>query len=748
MRWTDFIDYKELEKTISVLKPDHQLFEVRLFGADKRRVVSGYFTDSKTLIKALDTVDLRGKNLYLTLNKVNEALYSRTQHDRFVANVNTTSDPDIDRYEWLFIDLDPKRPTDVSSSDSELKRAEELKEDVKRYLTGMGFHAPVEALSGNGYHLLYKIDMQNDDDSKMLINNCLLALSMYFDNQAVKIDTVNYNPARICKLHGTLAQKGSSTADRPHRMSKLLFVPDPIEVNKKEILDQLAGLLPKQPQTQPARKPSGDFDIRDWLAKHGMTYKEEAGRDCQMFLLDECPFDASHRNGDSKIFAYSNGAIAFKCHHNSCRDKKWQDVRLKFEPDAYDGKDQDERIEAAYQKHKKQRQQASDPVPLPGEETKPKKKKRKFRKLKSADGLMKKDLPDPKVLVGVDDELPFLVEGTCILSAKPKLGKSWFALSLCLAIAKGEKFLGYQTAKKSVLYLDLETSEVIQKKRLTKVLKGEHVPSNLYIETETDPLDDGLIDQLENYVAQDPELGLIVIDVFQMVRSASKNFKESEYEHAYRDIGPLNEFAQKNHLAVVLVCHDRKTVDPDDPFSNILGSTGLQGAVSQMIVMYRKHKGDPIHVSTKGKTIDGVIDMNVKLDKAEWSKVDYDPDDESNQLELEYQESQIRKAVIEIAKRSGDAGWKGRCSWIIQESVEYDVPIVESAKQVGGFLHRHQGRFLKNDSVKISIINNGSGAKTYKICQSTVDTVDVNEALTVDGFEKADNYGEYEIPFV
>lgn len=384
-----------------------------------------------------------------------------------------------------------------------------------------------------------------------------------------------------------------------------------------------------------------------------------------------------------------------------------------------------------------------------GEVVKPKEKpKRKLRKLKTAEGLMEKDIPEPQVFVGVGDELPFLVEGTCILSAKPKLGKSWFALALCIAISNGEDFLGYKTQKKSVLYLDLETSEPIQKKRLLKVLKGKPVPTNFYLETETDALDHGLLDQLEYYIKQDNDLGVIVFDVFQMIRSAAKNFKESEYDHAYRDITPLNEFAQRNHVSIILVCHDRKTVDPDDPFSNILGSTGLQGAVSQMIVMYRKHKGDPIHISTKGKTIDGVIDMNVQLDKAEWSKVDYDPDDESNQLELEYQESQIRKAVIEIAKRSGDAGWKGRCSWIIQESVEYDVPIVESAKQVGGFLHRHQGRFLANDGVKISIINNGSGAKTYKICQSTVDTVDENEALTVDGFEKADNYGEYEIPFV
>ena len=89
-----------------------------------------------------------------------------------------------------------------------------------------------------------------------------------------------------------------------------------------------------------------------------------------------------------------------------------------------------------------------------------------MRKLKTAEALMLKDIPEPKVYVGVGDELPILVEGTCILSAKPKLGKSWLALALCLAVANGEDFLGYKTKKCSSLYLDLETSEALQQKRL------------------------------------------------------------------------------------------------------------------------------------------------------------------------------------------------------------------------------------------------------------------------------------------
>lgn len=370
----------------------------------------------------------------------------------------------------------------------------------------------------------------------------------------------------------------------------------------------------------------------------------------------------------------------------------------------------------------------------------------KIRKLKTAEGLIEKDIPEPVVLVGVGAELPFLVEGTCILSAKPKLGKSWLALALCLAVANGEDFLGYKTLKSSALYLDLETSESIQKKRLLKMLDGKPVPKNFYLETETNSIDDGFVDQLEAYIKEDPQLKLIVVDVFQIIRSPSKNFKETEYAHAYRDLTPLNELAQKHHISIILVCHDRKAVDPDDPFSNILGSTGIQGAATQMIVMFKKKKDDPIHVSVKGKTIDGLPELNVKLDKAKWEVVEGNgAEQEQLRDELMYRESGIRAAVLKIINAEGR--WKGRCGELIQKSVEHDVPIIETAKQVGGFLHRQIGRFLREDGIKILIIKNGTGGTVYEISKSTVDTVDENEWLTVDEAKKADKYGLCEIPF-
>lgn len=750
MRWEEYIDPAGVRKAVEVLQEPGKVFEVRVIGTSggRKDIMSGYFRDADTLLKQFDTIDVRGKNIYITLGEVKEECFARSQSEHFERNPSTTSDNEIVRYRWLFVDLDPVRPTGISSSDDEVRKARELSAAVQEYMSGLGFKEPVRAMSGNGYHLLYRISILNDAAGRELVERCLKTLSALFDTDAVKIDTTNSNPSRICKLHGTLAQKGTSTQKRPHRMSGLIYLPEQVEVTDRKVLEALAGELPEQPeQTRPGRGAASkqqEFDLLGFMNDHGMTYTEDVNDRAKIFRLDHCPFDSSHTNGDAKIFLYSNGAIAFKCHHNSCRRYKWQDVRLKFEPDAYDQDPDllDEKYDVGYKRHLEAKQEEQ-----PAAE-KPKKKEVKFRKLKDASELLAKNIPEPKVFIGVGAELPLLVEGTCILSAKPKLGKSWFAMAMCVAIANGDDFLGYKTNQCSTLYLDLETGESLQQRRLKKILNGAPAPKNFYLDTETVSLENGFVPQIEDYLRQDPNLGVVVIDVFQIIRSASKSQKETEYEHAYRDITPLNELAQKHHICIVLVCHDRKAVDPDDPFANILGSTGLQGAASQMIVMFRKRKDDPIHISVKGKTIDGLPELNVKLDKAQWVMVEgvNSADRERYEMDTEYTESNIRQAVIEIA--NNQAVWKGRCATLINDAIELGIPITESPKHVGGFLHRHQGRFLDKDGVKITITSEGTASKTYRIQKTTIGTIGESEEIPLVKWEEASEYGPSEIPFL
>lgn len=354
MRQAGYLNENQIRKTISILKPDNELFEIRILSSNKKSIISGYFRDADTLIQALDRVDVRSKNIYITLNCVKDELYSRMQHDTFLQVSQTTSDTEIIGYEWLFIDLDPVRPAGISSSEDELNAAIEQAKKIYLYLKELGFNEPVKALSGNGCHLLYNIGLINNQKNEDLVKNCLNALAEMFDTDQVKVDTTNYNPARICKLHGTLAQKGANTEDRPHRMSRIFSAPDVIERTDKVFLQKLADNLPEKIPA-PSTYKGQEFNLPQFMADNHLTYsKTSAGKDSIVYHLDECPFNDSHKDGDAKIFLYTNGAIAFKCHHNSCSQYKWQDVRQKYDPGCYDKPiytDFDARIDEGWKQH-------------------------------------------------------------------------------------------------------------------------------------------------------------------------------------------------------------------------------------------------------------------------------------------------------------------------------------------------------------------------------------------------------------
>lgn len=709
MKWKEYLDEQEIRKAISILKPNNQLFEIRVLSEDKRKKLSGYFTDTDTLFHAFDNIDVRGCNVYISLNEIHDGCLSRLQSNRFVANAQTTSDSDITRYQWMLVDLDPKRISGTSSTNFELEQAKILCEKVKLFLHQIGFNDGIIALSGNGYHIIYRIDLPNNSDSEKLIKNCLSALADRFNNDHIKIDVVNYNPSRICKLHGTLAQKGTSTKDRPHRMSRIIESSD-CKVNSIETLNILAGLIEHKEKTVERNPSENQFDLLKFMSDNGLTYsKTTEATDSIVYMLDECPFDRSHQNGDARIFHYKNGAINFKCHHNSCNQYKWQDVRLKFEPDAYDNDfDNGSKYDSGWNQHKKVNNDVLDV------------KKPAFESLENAKDILNEDLVPLREYVGVGLEVPFLIEGTCLLSAKSKLGKSWLAMAMCNAISKGMDFLGMKTKQCSTLYLDLETGKNVQQKRLLKLSNSmEGIGDKFYIKRVSPMLGDDFVKQIDMYLTEDPDIGVIVIDVFQKIRKQKKQ-QENDYEATYRDIEILNNISRKYHVSIILVCHDRKTIDPGDPFSNILGSTALQGATDQMIVMYKdKHDDISTHFSAKGRTMDGLISFDAMIVDGVWTKVD-ERDiarQQAEQKTQEYFNSQIRKAVLKIV--DGEGFWRGRCGdFLNMARTDYHINLDVTPKDLGTFFNKMVGMFPIHDGINLRVTSNGKGSKLYSMERS------------------------------
>lgn len=333
-------DENEIRRTIAIMKPNKQLFEVRVIFENKK-VLSGYFTDADTLIRELKKQDSKSNNVYITLNDINPACYGRSQKDKFEYNPKaTTSDNDIMFYEWLMVDLDPKRPSGTSSSEQELIQSKQLANKIFEFMSQIGFEKPLTALSGNGVHLMYRIMLKNSDENKKMLEKALKTLNMLFDNEIISIDLKNFNPARVCKLYGTMAQKGSNTEDRPHRMSKIAGNTDSIKVTDIKYLEKLVNLLPKEPdkpQKYNNYNPT-EFDLESWMDKYGLRYERGTYSDGMKYILDHCPFDSNHKGKDACVFRAKSGAISFHCFHNSCADKGWHELRMMFEPDAYEKK--------------------------------------------------------------------------------------------------------------------------------------------------------------------------------------------------------------------------------------------------------------------------------------------------------------------------------------------------------------------------------------------------------------------------
>ncbi|HCA30185.1 MAG: AAA family ATPase [Desulfitobacteriaceae bacterium] len=201
----------------------------------------------------------------------------------------------------------------------------------------------------------------------------------------------------------------------------------------------------------------------------------------------------------------------------------------------------------------------------------------------------KLDTMDAETLMTTPMEpLKFIVQGLIpqglhVLAGSPKIGKSWLSLWICLQVAKGESVWGFATNKSEVLYLCLEDSFARIQSRLFEI--ADEAPPTLHFAIMSDAIGSGLEHQIENFIKEHPDTGLIVIDTLQKVRkTVSANV--NPYAADYDDINALKRIADKYKLAIVLVHHLRKTGD-SDPLNMISGTSGIAGGADTNFVLQK-----------------------------------------------------------------------------------------------------------------------------------------------------------------
>jgi len=217
---------EEILRTCRLLMSPGDVHEARILKAGRRGTIAGYFDDAESLATAVPALDGEVPGVYLTLNPCNPVLLARAANRLQERAQVTTSDADILRRRWLLIDFDPVRPAGISSNDREHGRAISAACGAWDDLRGAGFPDPVVADSGNGAHLLYRVELPNDSKATDLVKSILVGVAARCVADDIAVDQTVFNAARITKLYGTMACKGDNLPDRPHRRSRLLEIPD------------------------------------------------------------------------------------------------------------------------------------------------------------------------------------------------------------------------------------------------------------------------------------------------------------------------------------------------------------------------------------------------------------------------------------------------------------------------------------------------------------------------------------------
>ncbi len=577
-----------IKKVLNYLYAPGQVIELRSPGSTKG-TISGYFDDPDKLAQA--AIELSGKvpAIYLTLNPFNPDLIARSKNHLTRYAKSTTSDKDILRRVWLPMDMDAVRPSDISSSDNEHQAAIERTAEVKEWLEkDLGFPELLMADSGNGGHLLGKIDLSSTPESTMLVKRCLEALALRFSDNQVHVDLTTHNPARIFKLYGTLVCKGDDTPERPHRLAEILKVPHSINCIPLELLQKLASMAPEPQKHVPHQGNNQRFDIDEWINKSGLDICiVGAWQDGRKWIPSVCPWNADHTNRSAYILEHPSGAIAAGCHHNGCTGKNWHDLRDVVEPEW-----RDKGADSAHMKY------------APG--VQPDGAKPKQREFWPEPLDMKAFLSRPMDQTRYIWDKTLAFKSSSMLAGKPRDGKSTLCLNLALAVSRGLPFLGRETHKSSVLYLSLDNSAEDMDEMLARL--GARDDDPLFIHSGTIPPNgtEWLVDVLKRN-----EVKLAIIDTMQ-------RFFHLEDNHAYAEainkMEPLDNFAKEVGFHVMYLHHAGKS-------GGYLGTTGYKAMCPTYMELMRVGDLQQRILTSDQRYGENFESTAIGMDKHGWIKV-------------------------------------------------------------------------------------------------------------------------------
>ncbi len=319
-----------IEEYLEALFRDSGLVELR--HSPKPDCWESYWFDNSNAMLAL-LPNLIGKgNLYTSLNapKLRKVTNGRQQ--------KPLKNDDVAFITRIPFDFDPERMTDnrhCPSTAEELSLAYQKMQDLKQYLRALDWPAPLQGMSGNGYHLQYRCRLPANTETKEALRKIYNGLKSELADPAVQFDTSVKSSGQIFRLYGSTNRKIFEFPDRPYRIATVWIPPNWRQVTGAQI-DRLVDYFSRNTSQvyistdrRTAVAGKGNYttlDVVTWFKAHGL-YE----RHLQDNMHDvTCPWEDEHSSsapGDTIIFEGDGSSWpGFHCNHAHCSDRKIGEV--------------------------------------------------------------------------------------------------------------------------------------------------------------------------------------------------------------------------------------------------------------------------------------------------------------------------------------------------------------------------------------------------------------------------------------
>jgi len=592
------IDAQEVRRSLSILAdPRHA---IQLQAAPHWRFMTFDGTDLDGMVAwCAQNSDATG--IYYALNPVAAGLADRVKNADAVYR------------RWLLVDIDRAKSDankELSATAAEHEQARLLTTDILEYLYGLNWPSPLMIDSGNGFHLLYLLDLPNSELAKLLVKAALLHLAEKWNDERGMVGAECHDARRISKLPGTWARRGPAQPDRPHRLARLLHAPDELQVVTQALLEGLTGTTREPGNGHVSSNGTAEVHTPGGIRLKATSSGSSEHAYAQAALERECGRMAIALPGSLNVQLYKSAAalgnfvgaglltesVAFDtllraAKQAGCDDpqKDEDTIRRGLDKGKLEPRKVPERVAAEHQQQQQQRQKAAT---------------RELRILRLPE-LLSTDFPEPVWAVP-----GLLSEGLTVLAGKPKLGKSWLALNLGLTIAAGGMALGTtKVVAGDVLYLSLEDRWRRIQDRAKKVLDGLRCGSSnrLHVAIEWPRQDQGGLEAIESWIKQTKALGgrptLVIIDVWAKYRPTSKGGNRNAYEVDYEQVSALKAVMDDHKVSAMLIHHCKKA-KADDALEEVSGTNGIAGSADGILVLTRARNENEAELFITGRDIE------------------------------------------------------------------------------------------------------------------------------------------------